>query len=101
MAAPGHQWGCVGGQGDGSASVFYHRDLPNDTWHIPSMSYFSDPNYSGSSYRYVVTPQMADIYAPTRSTGAADLDANRRPAMASTAMAGAVFQLRQLTSGRR
>ena len=27
------------------------------------MSYFSQDNYSGSSYGYVITPQMADIYA--------------------------------------
>src|ERR1700709_1604088 len=36
------------------------------------MSYFSENNYSGSSYRYAVTPQMADIYAVDSIYGAAN-----------------------------
>ena len=35
------------------------------------MSYFSENNYSGSTYRYVVTPQMADIYAVDQIYGVA------------------------------
>ena len=42
------------------------------------MSYFSEQNYSGSSYRYVITPQMADIYAVGFDVRRGDLDADRR-----------------------
>jgi serralysin len=35
------------------------------------MSYFSENNYNGSSYRYVITPQEADIYAVDSIYGAA------------------------------
>jgi len=34
------------------------------------MSYFAQSNYGGS-YRYVITPQMADIYAIQAIYGAA------------------------------
>ena len=60
----GHALG-LGHQGpyNGSASYATNAIYANDTWQFSLMSYFSEPNYSGSSYRYVITPQMADIYA--------------------------------------
>jgi serralysin len=67
----GHALG-LGHQGpyNGSASYSTNALYANDTWQYSIMSYFSEPNYSGSSYRYVVTPQMADIYAVAAIYGA-------------------------------
>src|SRR5215216_1113623 len=68
----GHALG-LGHQGpyNGSASYSTNATYANDTWQYSIMSYFSEPNYSGSSYRYVATPQMADIYAVGAIYGAA------------------------------
>lgn len=67
----GHALG-LGHQGpyNGSASYSSGALFANDTWQYSVMSYFSEPNYNGGSYRYVVTPQMADIYAVTQIYGA-------------------------------
>ncbi|MCP4621299.1 MAG: matrixin family metalloprotease [Bradyrhizobium sp.] len=68
----GHALG-LGHQGpyNGSASYSVDAIYANDTWQYSIMSYFSENNYSGSSYRYVITPQMADIYAVAMMYGAA------------------------------
>ncbi|SEI19076.1 M10 family metallopeptidase C-terminal domain-containing protein [Tardiphaga sp. OK245] len=68
----GHALG-LGHQGayNGSASYATNALFANDTWQYSIMSYFSQPNFSGGSYRYVVTPQMADIYAVGSIYGAA------------------------------
>ena len=68
----GHALG-LGHQGpyNGSANYSTNAIFANDTWQYSIMSYFSEPNYSGSSYRYVITPQMADIYAVALMYGAA------------------------------
>ena len=60
----GHALG-LGHQGpyNGSASYSANATYANDTWQYSVMSYFSEQNYDGGSYRYVITPQMADIYA--------------------------------------
>jgi hypothetical protein len=42
----------------GQSNVFL-----NDTWQWSVMSYFSQNNFGGASYDYVLTPEMADIYA--------------------------------------
>jgi serralysin len=68
----GHALG-LGHQGpyNGSASYFTGATYADDTWQYSVMSYFAQDNYSGSSYRYVITPQMADIYAVDAIYGAA------------------------------
>jgi len=68
----GHALG-LGHQGpyNGSATYFANAIYANDTWQYSVMSYFSQDNYSGSSYRYVVTPEMSDIYAVDSIYGAA------------------------------
>jgi serralysin len=68
----GHALG-LGHQGpyNGSASYSSNAIYANDTWQYSVMSYFAQDNYSGSTYRYVVTPQMADIYAVDSIYGAA------------------------------
>jgi serralysin len=68
----GHALG-LGHQGPYNGSAVYSTDAiyADDTWQYSIMSYFAQDNYSGSSYRYVVTPQMADIYAVDSIYGAA------------------------------
>ena len=68
----GHALG-LGHQGpyNGTASYSSNALFANDTWQYSIMSYFSEQNYDGGSYRYVITPQMADIYAVAAIYGAA------------------------------
>src|SRR3569833_2726198 len=68
----GHALG-LGHQGpyNGSAVYSTNASYANDTWQYSVMSYFAEDNFSGSSYRYVITPQMADIYAVGLMYGAA------------------------------
>jgi hypothetical protein len=54
----GHQ-GPYNGSGTYGSSNIY----ANDTWQFSVMSYFSQPNYDGGSFDYVITPEMADITA--------------------------------------
>jgi serralysin len=60
----GHALG-LGHQGpyNGSATYSANATYANDTWQYSVMSYFDERNFNGGSYRYVITPQMADIYA--------------------------------------
>jgi serralysin len=60
----GHALG-LGHQGPYNNSATYGVDniYSNDTWQWSIMSYFSQNNYGGASYDYVISPQMADIYA--------------------------------------
>ena len=68
----GHALG-LGHQGPYNGDAAYASDAAyaNDTWQYSVMSYFSQPNFSGGSLRYVITPQMADIYAVASIYGAA------------------------------
>ena len=68
----GHALG-LGHQGayNGSATYGTNNVYANDTWQYSIMSYFAESNYGGASYRFVSTPQMADIYAITSIYGAA------------------------------
>jgi serralysin len=67
----GHALG-LGHQGpyNGSATYSTGAAYADDTWQYSVMSYFSQNNYGGS-YRYVITPQVADIYAIQAIYGAA------------------------------
>ena len=60
----GHALG-LGHQGPYNGSAAYGVDnvFTNDTWQYSVMSYFSQDNFAGSSYDFVITPQMADIAA--------------------------------------
>jgi Ca2+-binding RTX toxin-like protein len=68
----GHALG-LGHQGpyNGSGTYGTSNIYANDTWQFSVMSYFSEPNYDGGSYDYVITPQMADITAVQSIYGAA------------------------------
>src|SRR2546429_1604819 len=95
----GHALG-LGHQGpyNGSASYSTNAVYANDTWQYSIMSYFSEPNYSGSSYRYVVTPQMADIYAVGSIYGAASSTRTGDTVYGFNSNAGAVFNFGNDTS---
>lgn len=68
----GHALG-LGHQGpyNGGATYGTNNLYTNDTWQWSVMSYFAQYNYGGSSYDYVTTPEMADIYAIQSIYGAA------------------------------
>ena len=68
----GHALG-LGHQGPYNGSATYGVDnvFTNDTWQWSVMSYFSQDNYGGANYDYVITPQMADIQAVQDLYGAA------------------------------
>ena len=95
----GHALG-LGHQGpyNGSASYSTNAVYANDTWQYSIMSYFSEPNYSGSSYRYVVTPQMADIYAVASMYGAATSTRTGDTVYGFNSNAGAVFNFGNYSS---
>jgi serralysin len=95
----GHALG-LGHQGpyNGSASYSTNALYANDTWQYSIMSYFSEPNYSGSSYRYVVTPQMADIYAVDSIYGPASATRTGDTVYGFNSNAGAVFNFGNYTS---
>ena len=95
----GHALG-LGHQGpyNGSASYSTNATYANDTWQYSIMSYFGEHNYSGSSYRYVVTPQMADIYAVASMYGAATSTRTGDTVYGFNSDAGAVFNFSAYTS---
>ncbi|UPJ51940.1 M10 family metallopeptidase C-terminal domain-containing protein [Bradyrhizobium sp. 200] len=95
----GHALG-LGHQGpyNGSASYSTNALYANDTWQYSIMSYFGEHNYSGSSYRYVVTPQMADIYAVAAIYGAATSTRTGDTVYGFNSNAGAVFNFAAYTS---
>ncbi|WP_199805532.1 M10 family metallopeptidase C-terminal domain-containing protein, partial [Bradyrhizobium lablabi] len=95
----GHALG-LGHQGpyNGSASYATNATYANDTWQYSIMSYFSEPNYSGSSYRYVVTPQMADIYAVVSIYGAATTTRTGDTVYGFNSNAGTIFNFGNYTS---
>ncbi len=67
----GHALG-LGHQGPYNGSSTYGVDniYTNDTWRWSVMSYHSQNNYGSDTYDYVLTPQMADIYAVQAIYGA-------------------------------
>ena len=95
----GHALG-LGHQGpyNGSASYSTNATYANDTWQYSIMSYFGEHNYSGSSYRYVVTPQMADIYAVAVIYGAATSTRTGDTVYGFNSNAGAVYNFSAYSS---
>ena len=88
----GHALG-LGHQGpyNGSASYSTNALTPTTPGNIPSCRISREHNYSGSSYRYVVTPQMADIYAVASIYGAATSTRTGDTVYGFNSNAGAVF----------
>ncbi len=48
---------------NGSATYGIDNTYANDTWQFSLMSYMDQANYGGASYRFTMTPMMADILA--------------------------------------
>ncbi|MFB9265930.1 M10 family metallopeptidase C-terminal domain-containing protein [Bradyrhizobium erythrophlei] len=94
----GHALG-LGHQGpyNGSATYSANAIYANDTWQYSIMSYFAQDNYSGSSYRYVVTPQMADIYAVDSIYGAATTTRTGDTVYGFNSNAGAIYNFANYT----
>ncbi|KAB2949527.1 MAG: hypothetical protein F9K19_23735, partial [Rhizobiaceae bacterium] len=60
-----------GGPYNGSATYGVDNSYANDTWGMTIMSYMDQADASFGSYRFVMTPMMADIFAIQRMYGAA------------------------------
>ncbi|KWV43960.1 hypothetical protein AS156_24595 [Bradyrhizobium macuxiense] len=88
----GHALG-LGHQGpyNGDANYAANAIYADDTWQYSIMSYFAQDNYNGGSYRYVVTPQMADIYAVDSIYGAATTTRTGNTVYGFNSNAGAIF----------
>jgi serralysin len=56
---------------NGSATYGVDNSYANDTWQMSLMSYMAQSNYDGVSYRFTLTPMMADILAVQNLYGAA------------------------------
>ena len=55
---------------NGSASYGVDNIYGNDTWQMSIMSYMAQSNYGGNTYRFDMTPMMADIMAVQSIYGA-------------------------------
>lgn len=95
----GHALG-LGHQGayNGSATYGVNNVYANDTWQYSIMSYFNESNYGGSSYRYVVTPQMADIDAMASIYGASTTTRTGDTTYGFHANAGTVYDFSSYTA---
>lgn len=60
-----------GGPYNGSASYGIDNSYANDSWAMTIMSYMDQQDAGQGSYRFVMTPMMADILAMQRMYGAA------------------------------
>ena len=56
---------------NGSATYGVDNSYANDTWQMSLMSYMSQNNYGGVTYRFTLTPMLADILAVQEMYGAA------------------------------
>lgn len=88
----GHALG-LGHAGPYNGYATYANDAlyANDTWQYTVMSYFNQSNYGGGSYRYVLTPQMADIVAVQSLYGAATATRTGDTVYGFNSTAGALF----------
>jgi serralysin len=93
----GHALG-LGHQGPYNGSATYGTDniYANDTWQFSVMSYFSQDNYSGSSFDYVITPQMADLTAVQSIYGAPNTRAGNT-VYGFNSNAGSIYDFTQYT----
>ena len=56
---------------NGSATYGVDNTYANDTWQYTVMSYMPESNFGGASYRFTMTPMIADILAIQNLYGAA------------------------------
>src|SRR5262245_8424748 len=55
---------------NGSATYGVDNSYANDTWQYTLMSYMAESNFGGASYRFTMTPMIADILAIQNLYGA-------------------------------
>jgi serralysin len=68
----GHSLGLGhGGPYNGSATYGVDNAYANDTWQMSLMSYMAQSNFEGDSYRFTLSPMLADILAIQNLYGAA------------------------------
>jgi serralysin len=68
----GHSLGLGhGGAYNGSATYGVDNIYANDTWQMSVMSYMAQSNYNGVTYRFTMSPMMADVLAIQNLYGAA------------------------------
>src|SRR5882724_9016272 len=60
---------------NGSATYGVDNIYANDTWQYTLMSYMAESNFGGASYRFTMTPMMADILAIQNLYGASSTHA--------------------------
>jgi serralysin len=60
-----------GGPYNGSATYGVDNTYANDTWQLSLMSYMDQTDYGSASFRFTMTPMMADILATQNLYGAA------------------------------
>jgi peptidase M10/serralysin-like protein/Big-like domain-containing protein/matrixin len=95
----GHALG-LGHQGayNGSATYGVNNVYANDTWQYSVMSYFAQSSYGGASYRFVSTPEMADIYAVSSIYGASTTAHTGDTVYGFNATAGSIFSFSSYSS---
>jgi serralysin len=82
---------------NGSATYGTDNVYANDTWQMSIMSYMAQSNYAGDSYRFDMTPMMADILAVQEMYGASSTrTGNTVYGFGSTA--GFIYDFSQYTS---
>jgi serralysin len=82
---------------NGSASYGVDNSYANDTWQMSVMSYMAQSNYGSASYRFVMTPMMADVMAVQEMYGAANTR-NGDSVYGFGSTAGAIYDFASFTS---
>ena len=82
---------------NGSASYGVDNSYANDTWQMSVMSYMAQSNYGSVSYRFVMTPMMADVMAVQEMYGAANTR-NGDTVYGFGSTAGAIYDFASFTS---
>jgi serralysin len=89
----GHGGPYNGGGTYGSSNIYQ-----NDTWAATVMSYFDQSNYNNGSYRYVMTPMIADIVAVQNIYGANASTRSGDTIYGHNSNAGSVFNFATFTT---
>lgn len=76
---------------NGSADYGIDNVYQNDTWQRTVMSYFPQDNFGGASFRFVLSPMMADILAVQDMYGARTTTRSGDTVYGFNSNAGAVF----------
>ena len=94
----GHALG-LGHEGPYNNSATYGTDniYTNDTWQYSIMSYFDQSKYNGGIKDYVISPEMADIYAIQQIYGANNSTRTGNTTYGFNSSAGPIFDFASYT----